>query len=58
MNRLIPAAVCFVLFLAILVHQIIFYGVVIDLRDVLHHEFFAFVLLAFGIGLVVSKRLN
>jgi hypothetical protein len=58
MNRRIAAAICFVLFLAILIHQIVFYGVFVDLKDVLHHEFFAFVLLAFGIGLIVSKRLN
>ena len=58
MNRRIPAAICFVLFLAILIHQIVFYGVVVDLKDVLHHEFFAFVVLAFGIGLIVSKRLD
>ena len=56
MDRRIPAAICFVLFLAILVHQIVFYGVVVDLKDVLHHEFFAFVLLAFGIGLMVGDK--
>lgn len=36
--------------LSILLHQYFVYGVFLGLEDVLHHEFFAFVLLALATG--------
>jgi len=40
--------------LAILIEQYFSYGKFIELEDVLHHEFFAFTLLAFALGILVA----
>ena len=40
--------------LGILVHQFFVYGVFIELKDLLHHEFLAFTLLALAIGIVCA----
>jgi len=40
--------------LAILFEQYLSYGRFIELKDVLHHEFFAFTLLAFALGILVA----
>jgi len=40
--------------LAILLHQYFVYGVFVGLEDILHHEFFAFVLLALATGILCA----
>jgi len=40
--------------LAILFQQYLSYGKFIELKDVLHHEFFAFTLLAFALGILLA----
>jgi len=40
--------------LAILIEQYLSYGRFIELKDVLHHEFFAFTLLAFALGILLA----
>jgi len=55
MNTKLKALVifCVVASVVILAHQLTFWGR-IDIVDMLHHEFFAFVLLAFALGIVVT----
>jgi len=40
--------------LAILFQQYLTHGKFIELKDVLHHEFFAFTLLAFALGILLA----
>lgn len=40
--------------LGILLHQYVVYGAFIEPKDVLHHEFFAFTLLALALGIVYT----
>ena len=48
----------FILFVAITVHHVIVCGRIFDLVDMLHHEIFSFVFLAFGIGLTIGAVLE
>ncbi len=48
------AAILVFIALAILVHQYLVYGALIELKDVLHHEFFAFTFLALAMGIVCA----
>ena len=57
-SRKIASVLCILVFLIILLHQLIFYGVLIESKDVLHHEFFAFVFLSFGAGLLFGGELE
>ncbi|MCW4016762.1 MAG: hypothetical protein NWF06_10365 [Candidatus Bathyarchaeota archaeon] len=41
---------CFVAFLVIVVHHWLICGRIFDVGDMLHHEFFAFGFLSFGVG--------
>lgn len=48
------AAILILISLGILVHQYFVYGAFIELKDVLHHEFLAFTLLALAMGIVCA----
>jgi len=50
--------VCFAVFLVVTVHHFMVCGRLFDLGDMLHHEFFSFILLAFGVGLASSCALE
>ncbi len=41
--------------LGILIEQYFSYGVFIDRKDVLHHEFFAFTLISLALGLIIGN---
>lgn len=49
---------CILIFLVIVFHHFLFYGSFFELKDILHHEWFAFVVLAFGVGLLVGETLE
>ncbi|RLI20441.1 hypothetical protein DRO54_06315 [Candidatus Bathyarchaeota archaeon] len=44
--------------LAIILHQLVFYGKVWEWKDALHHEVFAGLAIAFGLGIFVGRRLK
>ncbi len=46
------AVLCIIITSAILLDQFLRYGYLLELKDVLHHEFFAFVFLAFALGII------
>lgn len=48
------AALCILIALATLLDQFLRYGYFLELRDILHHESFAFVLLAFALGIIFA----
>jgi len=50
----VVAAILVLIALGALVHQFFVHGVLIELKDVLHHEFFAFTLLALAIGILCA----
>lgn len=56
--RLGIMVVCVMAFLAITIHHLIVCGRLFDLSDMLHHEFFSFLFLAFGGGLGASYFLE
>ena len=49
---------CFAAFIAITVHHQLICGRLFDLSDMLHHEFFSWLLFAFGAGLSVSYAME
>jgi len=49
------SAILVLIALGILVHQFIVYGVLIELEDMLHHEFIAFTLLALALGIIYAN---
>ena len=51
----VVSAILIFIALGILVHQFIVYGVLIELEDMLHHEFFAFTLLALALGILCAN---
>ena len=57
-GRKIAGVLCFLVFLIILLHQFIVYGVLIEFKDMCHHEFFAFIFLTFGAGLLLGGELD
>jgi len=48
----------FLLFIAITIHHYLICGRIFDLTDMLHHEFFSFILLAFAAGLGIGEVLE
>ena len=44
--------------IAIILHQLIFYGKVWEWDDALHHELFAGLAIAFGLGILVGEKLR
>jgi len=54
----LAVVVCFAVFLAVTLHHFLVCGRLFDLADMLHHEFFACLLFAFGSGLTVSYALE
>lgn len=50
----VVAAILVLIALAILGQQYFVYGVFVELKDVLHHEFFAFTLLALAVGILCA----
>jgi len=51
----VVSAILIFIALGILVHQFIVYGVLIELEDMLHHEFIAFTLLALALGILCAN---
>jgi len=51
----VVSAILVFIALGILVHQFFVHGVFIELKDVLHHEFFAFTLFALAVGIVCAN---
>jgi len=49
------SAILIFIALSILVHQYFVYGVLIELEDMLHHEFFTFTLLALALGIIYAN---
>ena len=39
----------------ILIHHLVTVGRIFDVNDVLHHEFFAGVIIAFGLGILIFR---
>jgi hypothetical protein len=48
------ATLCIIIASAILLEQFLSYGYFLEAKDILHHEFFAFVLLAFALGIIFA----
>ena len=48
------AALCIVIASAILLDQFLRFGYFLELKDILHHEFLAFVFLAFALGIIFA----
>jgi len=57
-TKKIAIIVCFAVFLAVTVHHYLICGRLFDLADMLHHEFFSFIFLSFGVGLASSCALE
>ena len=57
-RKQILGIICMLVCPIVLLHQFVFYGKLLELKDVLHHEWFAFVFLAFGIGLLIGEGLE
>ena len=57
-KKIIAIIACILLFVAITVHHVIVSGRLFDLGDMLHHEFFSFILLAFAVGLGLGELLQ
>lgn len=57
-RKTVIALLCICVFFLILLHQFLVYGSFLELKDVLHHEFFAFLFLAFGAGVLFSEGLE
>jgi len=44
--------------IAIMLHQLVFYGKIWEWKDALHHELFASLAITFGLGILIGGRLR
>lgn len=52
-------ALIFILFgIAVMIHQLIFYGKIWEWDDALHHEWFSAMAIVFGLGLLAGRKIR
>lgn len=54
----IYASIFILLGIAIIIHQLIFYAKIWEWNDALHHEWFSAILIMFGLGILVGKKIK
>ena len=52
-------ALAFILLgIAVMLHQLIFYGKIWEWNDALHHEWFSALSITFGLGILVGRKIK